>query len=54
MKQLTIGAVCTGASAATREFHGGIAEIIVYNAPISSADRTTLENYLDNKWDLNY
>ena len=33
-----------------RYWDGGIAEIIIYNQPLSDTDRDTVEDYLYNKW----
>ncbi len=47
-----IGGVNTGSGYGTYNYKGDIAEILVYNAPLSDSQRMAVESYLANKYGL--
>jgi hypothetical protein len=46
----TVGGGMVNGTTINNPFAGSIAEVLVYNWALSTADRTSVENYLRNKW----
>jgi hypothetical protein len=46
----TVGGGMQNGTTVNNPFAGSIAEVLVYNSALRAADRTSVENYLRNKW----